>query len=356
MRAIESATLADLTPREERVVRSWLANVATAAARPPRGTAPSQISGMTLERRIRAAEADLFAGIAGEVEESFLSLPRTGLRVRVFRHGSGPPLILLHGVSLGAVVWAPLLDLLAHRRVIAVDLPGHGLSDPVSYRRGHVRQHARQLIDDLLDALELDHAPVVGHSLGGMLALWHAATGAERISRLVAIADPAVALPGVRVRMPLSLMTVRGVGLALLRSPSPPAVYRRLLAQGLGSAEVSGAPASMLEALRLSARRPENARTVASLMHAIDRFRRPRAESVLTPGELAAIRTPTVFIWGADDPYLAAEAASPSIARMPAATLHVLPGGHGPWLVDAGRVSELIDTHLSVTAATRGAR
>jgi pimeloyl-ACP methyl ester carboxylesterase len=311
---------------------------------------------MTLEQRIRAAESDLFAGIAGQVEEGFLSLARVGLRVRVFRYGSGPPVILLHGVSLGAAVWAPLLALLPHRQVVAVDLPGHGLSDPVSYRRGHVREHARQLIDDLLDALEVDHAPVVGHSLGGMLALWHAATGAERISALVAIGDPAVALPGVRGRMPLSMMTARGVGLAMLRSPSPPAVYRRLLAQGLGSAEIAGAPAPMLEALRLSTRRSENARTVASLMHAIDRFRRPRAESVLTPGELDAIRTPTMFIWGADDPYLSPEAAAASIDRMPAATLRVLPGGHGPWLVDAGRVADLIDLHLSGIAAAPGVR
>jgi pimeloyl-ACP methyl ester carboxylesterase len=86
-------------------------------------------------------------------------------------------------------------------------------------------------------------------------------------------------------------------------------------------------------------------------MHAIDRFRRPRAESVLTLGELAAIRTHTMFIWGADDPYLAPEAAEASIERMPAATLRVLPGGHGPWLVDAGRVAELIELHLSGIAA-----
>jgi pimeloyl-ACP methyl ester carboxylesterase len=306
---------------------------------------------MTLEQRIRAAEADVLV----DVTESFLSLP-TGLRVRAFSHGSGPPVILLHGVSLGAVAWAPLFGRLGDRRLVAVDLPGHGLSDPVSYRRGHVREHTRQLIDDLLDALGLDQAPVVAHSLGAMFALWYAAGRAERISRLVAIGDPAVALPGVRVRMPLSLMTVRGVGLAMLRSPSPPAVYRRLLARGLGSAEVARAPAPMLEALRLSARRPENARTVASLMHAIDRFRRPRDESVLRSEELAAIRTPSLFIWGADDPYLAPDVARPSIDRMPAASLDVLPGGHGPWLVDPGRVAELIDTHLSGIAAESGAR
>jgi pimeloyl-ACP methyl ester carboxylesterase len=203
------------------------------------------------------------------------------------------------------------------------------------------------LIDDIFDALGLDHAPVVGHSLGGMLALWHAAAGAGRISRLVAIGEPAVALPGVRVRMPLSLLTVRGLGVAVLRSPAPRLVYRRLLAQGLGTAEVAAAPDSLLDALRLSARRPGNARTVTSLMHAIDHFRRPRTESLLTTAELAAIAIPTMFIWGADAPYLSAERARSSIEQIMAATLHEVPGGHGPWLVDPERSAELIQTHLT---------
>ncbi len=274
------------------------------------------------------------------------------MRVRLLSSGGGPPLVLLHGVSLSAASWAPLFSALPGCRLLAVDLPGHGLSEPAGYRRGHVRQHARELIDDILDALGLDEAPVVGHSLGGMLALWYAATGAERISRLVAMGEPAVALPGVRVRMPLSLLTVRGLGVAVLRSPAPRPVYRGMLAQGLGRAEVAAAPESLIDALRLSGRRPENARSVASLMHAINRFRRPRTESVLTTPELSAIAIPTMFIWGADAPYLSAERAQPSIDQIPGATLHEVPGGHGPWLVDPKRSAELIQTHITSVAAS----
>jgi hypothetical protein len=132
-------------------------------------------------------------------------------------------------------------------------------------------------------------------------------------------------------------------------------VYRRLLAQGLGTAEISAAPASLIEALRLSARRPGNARTVTSLMHAIDDFRRPRPESVLTSQELAAIATPTMFIWGTHAPYLSAKRARPSIDQIPSATLHEVPGAHGPWLVDTKRSAELIQNHLtSITAPTTG--
>jgi pimeloyl-ACP methyl ester carboxylesterase len=142
--------------------------------------------------------------------------------------------------------------------------------------------------------------------------------------------------------MPLSLLTVRGLGAAVLRSPSPPRVYRQLLAQGLGPAEVAAAPDPLIEALRWSARRPENARTVATLMHAIGRFRRPRPESVLTSAELTAITTPTIFIPGSHDPYLPIERARRSIGQIHGATLHEVPGGHAPWLVDAQRAAELI--------------
>jgi pimeloyl-ACP methyl ester carboxylesterase len=248
-------------------------------------------------------------------------------------------------VSLSAAAWAPLFSALSGWRSLSVDLPGHGLSDPVRYRRGEVRRDAHELIDDIFDALALDEAPVLGHSLGGMFALWHVAAGAGRISGLVAVGEPAVALPGARVRMPLSLLTVRGLGAMVLRYPTPRPVFRRLLAQGLGSAEVAGAPESLLEALWLSARRPENARTVASLMHAVDHFRRPRAESVLTDGQLATISTPITFILGSDDPYLSPGCARPSIDRIPTAALYEVPAGHAPWLVNAKQTAALIATH-----------
>ena len=302
---------------------------------------------MTLEDRIHKAEAGLFHAVGAEVEESFLHLAHAGARVRLLASGTGPPVILLHGVALSAAAWAPLFSALPDRRLLAIDLPGHGLSDPASYRPELVRQDAHQLIEDIFDALGLEEAPVVGHSLGGMLALWYAATGAGRISSLIAIGEPAVALPGTRVRMPLSLLTVRGLGLAVLRPPSPRPVYRHLLAQGLGSAEVADAPDLLIEALRLSSHRPGNARSVTSLMHAIDHFRRPRAESVLTTQQLAAISIPMMFIWGTNAPYLSADRARALIEQLPTATFHQVPGGHGPWLVDSELSARLIQTHLT---------
>jgi pimeloyl-ACP methyl ester carboxylesterase len=304
-----------------------------------------------LEHRIHDAERELFHAVGVDVGESFLDLAGTGVRVRVLAHGHGPAVVLLHGVSESAAVWAPLFTELRGFRLLAVDLPGHGLSDPMDFRRGQVREQAHRLLDDIFDALGFGQVPVIGHSLGAMFALWHVAAGSGRISEVVAIGEPAVAFPGVRVRMPLSLLTVRGLGVAVLRSPSTRQVYRHLLAQGLGSADAAAMPGSLIEALRWSARRPQNARTVASVMHAIDRFRRPRPESVLTSAELAAITTPTTFILGSDDPYLSVEGARPSIDQIPGATLHEVPGGHAPWLVDPRRAADLITTGLTAKIA-----
>lgn len=112
-----------------------------------------------------------------------------------------------------------------------------------------------------------------------------------------------------------------------------------------GSADIAAAPDPLIEALRLSTRRPENARTIASLMHAIDRFRRPRPESVLTSAELAAITTPAIFILGSEDPYLSVERARTSIDQIQGARLYEVPSGHAPWLADAQHAAKLIGTH-----------
>src|SRR4051794_24265134 len=266
---------------------------------------------MTLEDRIRRAEAQHFAALDISVRESSLPL-RSGVRLRVLEHGSGPPVLLLHGVTMSAAAWASLMAALPDRRLLALDLPGHGLSGGVAYRRGAVRAQLAGMLVDALDQLELGRVPVVGHSLGAMIALWHLADGGGRVASLIAFGDPAVALPGARARMPLSLLGTPGAGLALLRSPSPRWAYRALLVRGLGAAETRVAGTPLIDALRLAARRPDNARTVASLMRTLTRGSHPPPENVLTHQELAAITAPVTLLRGTEDPPLSPRDSRPS--------------------------------------------
>jgi pimeloyl-ACP methyl ester carboxylesterase len=97
-------------------------------------------------------------------------------RLHTIRRGDGPPIVFVHGMGTSATTWERCMDRLADRfTVIAVDLLGHGGSpvpdDPTEY----TRDRALADLDDVLADLDAP-AVLVGHSLGGYLALAHAAT------------------------------------------------------------------------------------------------------------------------------------------------------------------------------------
>jgi pimeloyl-ACP methyl ester carboxylesterase len=300
---------------------------------------------VSLERRIRAAEGSVFETHGLTVDESFIGLMSPKIRLRILSVGAGPDLVFLHGVSLTGAVWAPLLEGLRGYRAHLVELPGHGLSDPVRYRPGMVRAHSLRLLDELFYALGLDAPAVVGHSLGGMFALWHASARPGRIASLVGIGDPGATLPDVEVKMPLSILTVPGVGRAILAVPTGRGAYRQLLGQGTSRAAALSMSDELIDVLRLGCRRRGNPGTVASLMHSIDRFRQPRPEILISDHELSRIETPTTFYWGREDPFLPPERARPSIAKIPGASLHEVDGGHAPWFENPLDCARYIDRH-----------
>jgi pimeloyl-ACP methyl ester carboxylesterase len=88
------------------------------------------------------------------------------------RRGSGPPLVLLHGIGHRRQAWDAVLGRLTpHRDVIAVDLPGHGESPPFAPAGRPVLDAMLAEVTRLLDELGLDRPHVAGNSLGGRLAL-----------------------------------------------------------------------------------------------------------------------------------------------------------------------------------------
>ena len=96
------------------------------------------------------------------------------------RHGSGEPLVLVHGVTHRRQAWYPVLDQLAEQReVILVDLPGHGESDPF-VTDGLPSRRCAVTSEQFLAEQELDRPHVAGNSLGGRVALEAGANGDAR--------------------------------------------------------------------------------------------------------------------------------------------------------------------------------
>jgi 4,5:9,10-diseco-3-hydroxy-5,9,17-trioxoandrosta-1(10),2-diene-4-oate hydrolase len=119
----------------------------------------------------------------GEFEKRELTV--AGSRVRYLTGGSGPPLVLVHGLGGMATNWrlvAPELAL--ERRLVIPDLPGHGYSEPLRQRRRALDPFA----EAVLAVAEAEHAlpaPFVGHSLGGLVSLHAAARRPDAVRALV---------------------------------------------------------------------------------------------------------------------------------------------------------------------------
>jgi pimeloyl-ACP methyl ester carboxylesterase len=114
----------------------------------------------------------------------------TAQRIRgiaVERHGTGEPLLLVHGTGGSRSHWTPLLDLLTEQReVLLVDLPGHGESDPPPAGVPHTPIAYAELLAELLDEIGIQSAHAAGNSAGGWAALELAKLGRAR--SVVAIA------------------------------------------------------------------------------------------------------------------------------------------------------------------------
>src|SRR5919199_3586447 len=106
-----------------------------------------------------------------------------GLRLRVARRGSGPPLLLINGIGAPLEMWESFAKRIARREVVMFDLPGSGESQaPGAPMR--MSGFAR-VVEDLMGVLDLPRADVLGYSFGGLVAQELARRAPARVRRLV---------------------------------------------------------------------------------------------------------------------------------------------------------------------------
>jgi pimeloyl-ACP methyl ester carboxylesterase len=291
------------------------------------------------------AERRLFKACGVSATTRRVALADPHLSVRVLEVGEGPPLILVHGSGMSASTWAPLIPHLRGHRVIALDLPGFGLSDPLDYTGRPLGQHAVAQLSSLLDALGLERVPIVGTSLGGMWALCLAVALPQRVSAVASLGVPAVALPGTRGDPFFAALSTPGLRHIVSRMGSPSVgMTRRSLARGvIGPAAAERAPGGFFEVVHAGMHQPGFRTAMLSHMWLAMHFGRPRPENFLGDADLRRITAPVLMIWGREDPYGSPEIGRPACRVIADARLKVIEGRHAPFLDDPERCGAVID-------------
>lgn len=264
---------------------------------------------------------------------------------RAYRQaGSGGEVVLLlHGMAGSSDTWQDIIPLLALRyRVIAPDLLGHGLSDkPRSdYSLGAFAASLR----DLLDELDVPRVTLVGHSLGGGVAIQFLYQHPEYCRRLVLVSSGGL---GPDVGWILRLLAAPGAEL-VLPFVAPKAVLaignrvRSLLPRTvLGSRQAD----QNWQAFSSLADAPTRSAFLHTLRSVVDY--RGQSVSALSRLRLRA-EIPTLVIWGDRDPIIPVEHGSAVQAARPNSTLTVLPGlGHFPHVEAPTEVAAAIDAFIT---------
>nr|WP_258053360.1 alpha/beta hydrolase [Streptomyces sp. Ru72] len=285
--------------------------------------------------------------------------PRTRHRIvhgyrRAYRlAGQGPVLVLIHGIGDSSATWAELIpDLARTHTVLAPDLLGHGASDKpradysvAAYANG---------IRDLLTTLGIESATLVGHSLGGGVAMQFAYQFPERTERLILVSAGGV---GREVNPVLRAASLPGAHLMLsaLRLPGMRlnlglfAHLMRLLDTDLGqdTAELL----TLVDALPNATSRSAFIRTLRAVVDWRGQAVTMLDRCYLTEG------MPTLLIWGDRDGVVPVRHAHRAHEAMPGSRLEIFEGaGHFPFHTDPARFLALVEEFTGGTPPAQWSR
>lgn len=252
--------------------------------------------------------------------------------------GTGPAVLFVHGLLGSHRHWAQLMGTLAaERRLVAPDLFGHGASaKPVGdYSLG---SHAATL-RDLLDRLQIPQVTLVGHSLGGGIAMHLAYLFPERVNRLVLVSSGglgrelslllrAAALPGAELVLPVLAsrwlhQRTASVAGGLERLGIRASADLREAWRGLGDLDAEGRRAFL-----------------ATVRSVID----PGGQTVTAWDHLPMAETiPTMLVWGAKDRIIPSWHAVTAQAGFPGCRVEIFErAGHFPHLAEPERFAALL--------------
>lgn len=231
--------------------------------------------------------------------------------------GTGPDVVLLHGVTDNAHTWRGVQEALEGvARTHAVDLPGHGLSDIPPAPLG-----ARQMaswVAAYLDEVGVDRAVIVGWSLGGAVSLAFAADHPARVKGLVLESTAALAFPFPKALWPLK---VNGIAELMFRIGAFPGPRRFFMSTTFDRRFEP--PEDVLERYWRDWQIKGRARYVRDLLRAF--------ESTAISSLLGGISAPAWIVHGEEDRIVPARVGRELARLLPKADLRALAGvGHAP--------------------------
>ncbi len=257
-----------------------------------------------------------------------------GINLAYNDHGAGPAVVCLHAIAHGAGDFHHLCTSLCHRyRLIALDFPGHGNSDNDSYPFSLDRY--TRLLASFLNQLGLEQVTLVGHSLGGAVALQYAVQYPQQVQGLI-LANPGGLDPMDRTKALFTWLIAglfsQGIKKRWWYKKGFADYYRYLVLPGRQAQEQrQKIIASAWEiALPLTQAWRSFGETTFDL--------RPVAPTVTCP---------VLFVWATQDKIVQLRRCLPALRQFPHHEIKLLPAGHSPHLETPTEFVELVSTFLA---------
>ncbi|MDR8393923.1 alpha/beta hydrolase [Aliifodinibius sp. S!AR15-10] len=277
-----------------------------------------------------------------ETKSRFIEVPSISGRAHVLVSGEGPAVVMVNGIGTPAAMWAPLMAELTGLQVFAVDLPAYGLTDTTNELTENLRRNAVLFLEEVIDQLKLDQPAFIANSMGSLWTSWLALDRPERVAAMVHIGCPAVVLD-TSAPLQMRLLSVKPIGrlLTWLQPPSEKQVEE--LSRMVNEYPFTPELADLLLATE---QLPGFRKTFLSTLNTLLRLGGSRPDMRLTAKQLKQLEQPTMLFWGRSDPFGSPKVGQRMADILPNAKLHVVGGGHAPWLTQAEQIAQVTTPFL----------